>query len=80
MSITKEKQLGRLAEVEAQIKELQKERDELRQDCVEFGWATWKYKVRLSAPSLAWWKEHRPASWQKHANPVTVKTFKVLAD
>lgn len=78
MSITKEKQLGRLASVEAQIKELQKERDELRQDCVDFGWATWTYTVRLSAPSLAWWKEHRPATWEKHAKETSVKKFTIV--
>ena len=78
MSITKEKQLGRLAAVEAEIKALQKERDELRQDCVDFGWATWEYTVRLSAPSLAWWKEHRPATWEKHAKATQVKKFTLV--
>jgi hypothetical protein len=70
-------QLGRIAEIEAQIKVLTKERDELRADSVAFGYARWEYTVRMSAPSLAWWKENRPTVWQKYAKETTVKKFTI---
>ena len=67
--------LGRIAEVEAQIKELGAEREALRLEAVKNGWARWEVKISLRAPSLAWWKEHRPATWEKHAIPTKSKKF-----
>ena len=75
MSITKANQLGRIAELEAQIKTLTKERDALRADSVSFGYARWEYTVRMSAPSLAWWKGNRPTVWRKYAKETRVKKF-----
>ena len=72
---SKATQLGRIAEIEAQIKSLTKERDELRADSVAFGYARWEYTVRMSAPSLAWWKENRPSVWHKYAKQTRVKKF-----
>lgn len=72
---TKATHLGRIAEIEAQIKTLTKERDELRADSVSFGYARWEYTVRMSAPSLAWWKENRPSVWHKYAKQTRVKKF-----
>lgn len=73
--MTKGQTLGQIAILEAQIKELTKERDQLRADAVANGWATWTYTVRMSAPSLAWWKENRPTVWRKYAKETTVKKF-----
>ena len=75
MSITKRNQLGRIAEIEAQIKALTKERDELMADSVAFGFARWEYTVRMRAPSLTWWKENRPTVWRKYAKETRVKKF-----
>ena len=70
--------LGRIAELEAQIKTATKERDELRAASVSNGWATWSYTVRMSAPSLAWWKENRPSVWKKYAKETSVKKFTLV--
>jgi len=70
-------QLGRIAEIEAQIKVLTKERDDLRADSVAFGYARWDYTIRQSAPSLAWWKENRPTVWQKYVKETKVKKFTI---
>ena len=76
--MTKEKTLGQIAAIEAQIKQLTKERDHLRGAAIAEGWATWEYTVRMGAPSLAWWKENRPTVWQKYAKPTQVKKFTVV--
>lgn len=65
--------IAELAEVETGIKLLQKKRDELRDEAVTKGWAEWKFTIRQTAPSLAWWKEHRPSSWQKHVKNTKVR-------
>ena len=70
--------LGRISELEAQIKTATKERDELRAASVANGWATWSYTVRMSAPSLAWWKENRPTVWKKYAKETSVKKFTLV--
>lgn len=77
-TMEKTETLGRIATVEAQIKALTTERDALREYAIENGWATWTYTVRMSAPSLAWWKEHRPATWEKHAKATQVKKFTLV--
>ena len=71
----KQTTIGRIAEIEAQIKTLTKERDALRDDAVANGWATWEYTVRMTAPSLEWWKTNRPTVWQKYAKTTQVKKF-----
>jgi len=76
--MTKEKTLGQIAAIEAQIKQLTKERDQLRNEAIGAGWATWEYTVRMGAPSLAWWKENRPTVWKKYAKPTQVKKFTVV--
>ena len=64
---------SKLSEVEMQIKQLQKKRDELRDEAVTKGWAEWTFTIRQTAPSLAWWKENRPATWQKHVKETKVR-------
>lgn len=73
----KEQTLGQIAAIEAQIKELTAQRDELRNEAVINGYAKWTYTIRQSAPSLAWWKENRPTVWQKYATETKVKRFTV---
>jgi sugar (pentulose or hexulose) kinase len=70
--------IAEIAMIEAEIKALTKKRDELRNEAVTNGWATWEYTVRMSAPSLAWWKENRPTVWQKYAKPTQVKKFTLV--
>ena len=69
--------LGQIAIIDAQIKDLTKERDALRIQAVAEGYATWTVTVRMGAPSLSWWKENRPTVWQKYAKQSTVKKFTV---
>jgi hypothetical protein len=69
--------LGRIAAIEAEVKALTKERDALRIDAVVNGWAVWTISIRMSPPSLAWWKENRPTVWKKHAKETTVKKFTI---
>ena len=76
--MTKEKTLGEIAAIEAQIRSLTKERNELREKAVTKGWAMWTFTVRQTAPSLAWWKEHRPSTWQKHVKSTEVKRFEIV--
>ena len=73
--MTKENTLGEIAAIEAQIKQLTKQRDALRADAIANGWATWTYTVRMGAPSLKWWKENRPTVWKKYATTTKVKHF-----
>jgi sugar (pentulose or hexulose) kinase len=70
--------LGQIAALEAQIKELTAQRNTLRDEAIMNGWATWTFTVRLQAPSLAWWKEHRPATWEKYATETQVKKFTLV--
>ena len=65
--------VSKLSEVEMKIKQLQKKRDELRDEAVTKGWAEWKFTIRKTAPSLAWWKKHRPATWEKYATETEVR-------
>jgi hypothetical protein len=75
--MAKNTHLGQIAIIEAQIKDLTKERDALRIQAVVEGYATWSVTIRMSAPSLSWWKENRPTVWQKYAKQSTVKKFTV---
>ena len=78
--MNKEQTLGQIATLEAQIKELTEQRNTLRDEAIMNGWATWTYTVRMNAPSLAWWKAHRPATWEKYATAKDVKHFTPAAD
>ena len=76
-TMDKNTHIGQIAIIEAQIKDLTKERDALRIQAVVEGYATWSVTIRMSAPSLSWWKENRPTVWQKYAKQSTVKKFTV---
>ena len=67
--------LDKISKIEAKIKKLGKERDELRAQAVTNGWAHWTYTIRMTAPSLQWWKENRPRTWEKYATANKVKKF-----
>ena len=69
--------LGKIAVIDAQIKDLTKNRDALRIDAVKQGYAVWDVTIRMSAPTLSWWKENRPSVWKKYAKSSTVKKFVV---
>lgn len=75
--MTKQETITRIAEIEAQIKTLGKERDALRIEAVANGWARWVTTIRFNAPNLAWWKENKPRTWEKYATPSKVKRFEV---
>jgi len=76
--MTKRELIAELAEVETGIKLLQKKREALREEAITKGWAMWKFTISQRAPSLAWWKEHRPATWQKHVKTTEVKRFEII--
>jgi len=73
------KTLGRIAQIEATVKELTAARDELRAEAVVQGWARWDVTVTTRAPSLAWWKENRPTVWEKYAQKSNTRRFKLNA-
>ena len=75
--MTKQETLGKIAELEAQIKAATKERDALRLEAVSNGWAMWTYTIRQSAPSLACCKYNRPTVWKKYAKETSVKNYKI---
>ena len=67
--------LGAITVLDAQIKDLTKKRDALRIEAVKQGFAVWDVTIRMSAPTLSWWKENRPSVWKKYAKSSTVKKF-----
>ena len=73
------KTLGRIAQIEATVKELTAERDELRAEAVTQGWARLEVTVTTRAPSLAWWKENRPTVLEKYAQKSNTRRFKLNA-
>jgi hypothetical protein len=78
--MNKQETLGRIAELEAQIKADTAERDKLRLDAVTNGWAKWTVSVRINVPNLQWWKENKPRSWKNYCKSKPVNKFTVLAD
>ena len=67
--------LGKITALDVEIKALTKERDAMRIEAVTQGYAVWDVTIRMSAPSLTWWKENRPTVWKKYAKASTVKRF-----
>jgi urease accessory protein UreF len=65
----------RLKEIDAEIKALKDEKEILRTHAIVQGWATMQVIVRWNAPSLAWWKEQHPRSWEKHCIQNTYERF-----
>jgi len=67
--------LAKLRGIEAKIKKLGKERNELREQAVKNGWAHWTFSVRMAAPTLQWWKKNKPRTWEQYATTTQVKKF-----
>ena len=65
----------KIAAIEAKIKILTKQRDQLRAEAIEAGVAQWVETQRTYAPTLAWWKEQHPKTWQRYAHVGRVKNF-----
>jgi len=78
--MNKQETLGRIAELEAQIKADTAERDQLRLDAVANGWAIWSVSIRTTVPNLQWWKENKPRSWKNYCKNTATKRFTILAD
>jgi len=78
--MNKQETLGRIAELEAQIKADTAERDQLRLDAVAKGWAIWSVSIRTTVPNLQWWKENKPRSWKNYCKNTATKRFTILAD
>lgn len=58
--------LGQLAVIDAQIKDLTKERDAMRIEAVKQGFAVWNVVLpSTKAPSKQWWEEHRAVSFAR---------------
>ena len=70
--------LDKISKLEARIKKLGKEREELRAQAVTNGWARWTFTVRMTAPNLQWWKENKPRTWEKYATMNKVKKFEPI--
>jgi len=64
-----------LAIVEAKIKKLQAQQKALRAEAIEGGFAHYVQTIRNTAPSLTWWKEQHPKTWQRYAKETKVNTF-----
>ena len=64
-----------IAKLEAQIKTLTKRRDTLRLEAIEAGAARWVITTRTYAPSLAWWQEQHPKTWERYVTKGTAKNF-----
>ena len=70
--------LDKISKLEARIKKLGKEHEELRAQAVANGWARWTFTIRMRAPNLQWWKENRPRTWEKYATMTKVKKFEPI--
>ena len=64
-----------LAKVEAKIKMLTKQRDQLRAAAVEAGVAQWVETTRTYTPNLSWWQEQHPRTWQRYMRTGKAKSF-----
>jgi len=64
-----------LAVIDAKIKKLQAQQKALRAEAIESGFAYYVQTIRDNAPSLTWWKEQHPKTWQRYAKQTTVNTF-----
>ena len=49
----------KIAKIEAKIAKLTKQRNELRAEAIEQGYAHYVTTYRTLAPNLQWWKENR---------------------
>ena len=63
------------AKIEAKIAKLTKQRNELRIEAIEQGYAHYVTTYRTLAPNLTWWKENRPTVWQQYAKESKVNKF-----
>ena len=64
-----------LAVVEAKIKKYQAQQKVLRAQAIDGGFAYYVETIRNTAPSLSWWKEQHPKTWQRYAKASTVNHF-----
>jgi hypothetical protein len=58
--------IERLAAIKTEIDALNEERKQLQADAVEQGWAKWMKVAVSKTPTLAWYKEQYPRSWEKY--------------
>ncbi len=65
----------KIAKIEAKIAKLTKQRNELRVEAIEQGYAHYVTTYRTLAPNLQWWKENRPTVWQQYAKESKVNKF-----
>ena len=68
--------MAKLIEIENKIADLNNQRKRLRQTSVDNGWAKWVKVVTTKTPTLAWWKETYPRSWQKYTSKGSRTEFK----
>ena len=67
--------LIRLKDIDAEIKALNEEKEILRLHAIAQGWATMNVHLRWNAPTLSWWKEQHPRSWEKYCTKKPVERF-----
>jgi len=65
----------KITKIEAKIAKLTKQRNELRTEAIEQGYAHYVTTYRTLAPNLTWWKENRPTVWQQYAKESKVNKF-----
>ena len=65
----------KIAAIEAKIKILTKQRDQLRAEAIEAGVAQWVETQRTYTPNLSWWQQQHPKTWQRYMRTGTAKTF-----
>ena len=65
----------KIAAIEAKIKILTKQRDQLRLEAIEAGVAQWVEVSRTYTPNLTWWQQQHPKTWQRYAHTGRVKNF-----
>jgi len=65
----------RLKDIDAEIKALIDEKKRLQAHAVAQGWAKLKVHLRWNTPTLDWWKEQHPRSWEKYCTQKPVERF-----
>ena len=61
--------LGKIADLDAQIKALKEELNKVKEEAILKGYAMWKFtnngELSNKAPDMNWWKAHRTQSFER---------------
>jgi len=65
----------RLKDIKDEIDALEAEKKALQAKAVAQGWATIKVHLRWSTPTLDWWQEKHPRTWERYCTQKPINRF-----